>query len=213
DLVGPLGDDGEHDVHDDDAADDHEDGDDSHGGGGDGAGQLIPEIDQRIGSDHGESVVVFRTEVTVGTKESASFVLRLQKVCMVDGDGGVIHPITEAPGFEVGLGGDYDKVVLRLAENRDFGFCDADDFEGNALNGKCFSHRATGKQLVFYIAAEESDIHVAVIFDFGKEPSFIRFKIQNDADIGGSAHDLNTFGRIFAVVDGRSAIGHEADLA
>ena len=56
DLASPFGDAGQHDVHDDDAADNQEDADERHGDESEIAGEVVPKSHDGIGAENGEIV-------------------------------------------------------------------------------------------------------------------------------------------------------------
>ncbi len=68
DFAGSFRDDGQHDVHDDDAADHQEHRNHGEGHAGDGAGQILPGIGKRIGTKNAESVFVLGRQMAVGAQ-------------------------------------------------------------------------------------------------------------------------------------------------
>ena len=67
---------------------------------------------------HGERIVVLRTQVAVRAQQRARFFLRLHQVIVVHRDGRIVHPAPRAPHFEECLRRNDHEVVLRLPEHR-----------------------------------------------------------------------------------------------
>ena len=67
-LSRAFGDAGEHDVHNDDAADDEENADESHGDEGDILGQVVPQAHDGVGADNSEIVGGVVRKMTPGAE-------------------------------------------------------------------------------------------------------------------------------------------------
>ena len=74
------------------------------------------------------------------------------------------------------------------------------------------SGSAPAKNLSLEIAADEGDIHMAVVFGVGDEAAVFGFEVDDQADIRRSAQQLHAFGNLLADVDGDAASGNDADL-
>src|ERR1022692_4221732 len=121
---------------------------------------------------------------------------------------------TISPDLEVGLDGDDEEIVLRLAEYRSLSFGHTDNFEHHAFRRNGLSNRTggSGKKLVLEVVPDERHVHVAIVLDLGEKASVFRLDIVDHSDIGRRALQADVFRHLRAAVHRDTAAGVDADL-
>src|SRR6185369_7954664 len=215
DLHGPLGDAGQHDVHDDNSAHHHEDRDQPDGHRKDRARELGPGAHQGVGGVDAEGVVLAVGDVAAGAHEGADLVLQFQHVRPVgrldkDQEFGPGHP-------DVAVGGERNdhEVVLALSKGAAHPLGHADHPEGQSGDGDFLFERVhVGEELVQDVLPDDTDagavdivgiVHIAAVFDL--------FAADVD-EAGGDGVDGNLVDEVTLVACGRvgNQIGHGPDV-
>src|ERR1039457_5169656 len=103
---------------------------------------------------------------------------------VVQGGGGEAHPVARAPYLEIGIDGNDQEIVLRLAEYRALRFGHADDFKLHAFRRNGLSDRSgPHKKLVLEIVPDERYVHVAIVLRLREKPSLFRLDVVDHTDI------------------------------
>src|SRR5208283_2771926 len=212
DFASAFGDGGEHDIHDDDAADDKEDGNDANHSGGNDAGEIFPEVHERGGIEDTEGVGLVGREMAASAQEDASLVLSFFhpfRTTSLDVDG---HVQMSAINLEEGFDGNVGEVVLRLAEDGAEGLGDADDGEGAAINPNFAADGINVREkLGGKIVADHGDGGAAFVVALGDVAALDGLLDINLADVGGDAADAGVIDALRADADFAGGANFGAD--
>src|SRR5208283_231699 len=195
DLSRAFGDAGEHDVHDDDAADDEENTDEGHGNESDVLCQVVPQAHDGIGADNAEIIGGVVRKMTPGAEEHAGFVLASGHEFLVgrldeNGDPILAGVPTFAPSVER-----YDHVVvLRLAESATERLGNSNHFVGVRLYTECFSDGIhVREEFGGEIRADEDDFGTVIVIGLSDETTLSDREIADVGKVGGAADHLDVF--------------------
>src|SRR5262249_25468445 len=115
-FVGALGDAGEHDVHDDDAADHHENGHDPDGAAEELAGEVLPHAHDGLGGVDAEIVCLLIGKMVAGPHHGPGFVLQLHHLRPAPSLDHDVHSGTCHEESGEGGQGHLHEIVLALAQ-------------------------------------------------------------------------------------------------
>src|SRR5271156_3149426 len=172
DLAGAFGDAGEHDIHDDDAADNEKNADQRHGHEGQVASEVVPERHDGIGTQDGEIVGRIVGYVAPSAHEHAGFIFAGQHQFRVgslhhDGEPVDLRPV---PTFLVGAERHHHVIVLRLAKGGAERFGHADHFVGVGIGANHFAEGIdVGEKFGGQFGADENHFGVMLLVGRGEE--------------------------------------------
>ena len=211
--MGALRDHGQHDVHDHDAAHQHEDADDADGHGGDGRGELFPEVDDGVGGEEAEVIVLAGPQVAVGTQQHAHLVFGLGQLLLRARFGDDADAVAIAVRFEVALDGDHREIVQRVAKDAAQGFGRAHHFVRVAFDlDELADGVAPFKEAGAQIVAQEDHRGMAANFFVGNAAADIDLHIVDGGDILRDALHVYAESAVAPGGDARVPRRHHADV-
>src|SRR4051794_34700329 len=115
-------------------------------------------------------------------------------MALVDGFRQQLHAALRPEHLEKRVDWNHDEIVLRLPEDTAQLFCDANDFERNAVNLDRLPDRVSVREeLVLYIRADEGDRGVAGNLILRYSRSRINLYVVERGDVGRNALNVHAF--------------------